>query len=234
MKNVPLLVGTLIGSLLLIIGIAYFFSGGAPTSENGLEMYDPAEIAGEKTHVKGVENPEITIVEFSDFQCPACQEAAPMVDQIVKSYPNQVQVIYRHFPLDQIHPNARTAALASEVVAESGKFWEYHDILFARQADWEAITDRSKLKEMFADFASELEIDKASFLEKIEDASIAEKVQNDVTVANNANVNATPTFFVNGQKVLATDLLPLIESLLETNTATESTAASAANVDAIN
>jgi len=86
-------------------------------------------------HTKGAESPKVLIVEFSDFQCPACASFTPFVSQIIADYPSDVAVHYRHFPLP-MHPSADEAARAAEAAAEQGKFWEMHDILFERQNDW--------------------------------------------------------------------------------------------------
>ncbi len=92
------------------------------------EITDPA-------HTKGSDTPKVLIVEFSDFQCPACATFTPFVSQIIADYPNDVAVHYRHFPLP-MHPFADEAAQAAEAAAEQGKFWEMHDLLFDRQNDW--------------------------------------------------------------------------------------------------
>ena len=78
----------------------------------------------------------VTIVEYSDFQCPFCKQAKLTIDQVLKDYSGKVKLVYKHYPLDQIHPNARRAAEASACVGDSGKFWEFHDMLFDKQAEW--------------------------------------------------------------------------------------------------
>lgn len=87
-------------------------------------------------HTKGSENPKVIIVEFSDFQCPACAGFTPFMEQVLNDYPENVALQYRHFPLDMIHPYADAAARAAEAAAAQGKFWEMHDLLFERQQDW--------------------------------------------------------------------------------------------------
>ncbi len=84
----------------------------------------------------GGEDAYVTIIEYSDFQCPACASVAPMLQQLAAAYPNDVRLVYRHFPLVSIHPNAQKAAEAAEAAGAQGKFWEYHDTLFANQADF--------------------------------------------------------------------------------------------------
>lgn len=84
-------------------------------------------------HIRGNSKAKLTIVEYSDFQCPFCQRFAPTLQKALDEYKDKVRLVYRHFPLDSIHPYARPAAEASECASEQGKFWEYHDALFARQ-----------------------------------------------------------------------------------------------------
>ncbi len=101
-------------------------------------------------HVRGNSKAKLAIVEFSDFQCPFCQRFVPTIQQVLKEYGSKVRFVYKHFPLDSIHPWARPAALASECASEQGKFWEYHDALFARQDEfgtdfWEKLAGELKL-----------------------------------------------------------------------------------------
>lgn len=214
MKNIPLLLGTIFGTILMIVGVAVIFSkSGAPANQAGEVMVDQAALVQDATKMKGPETAPVTIVEFSDFQCPACRAAQPAVNQVLAQYPEQVKVVYRHFPLDTIHPNARLAAQAAEVAHEYEKFWEYHDKLFATQDQWSKISSKDQLKEQFAVYAEELQIDKQAFLEKIESQAAAAAVQADVEVGNSIPVQATPTFFVNGKLTTAPQLLPTVQSL---------------------
>lgn len=214
MKNLPLLLGTIFGTLLMIVGIAVIFSKSTPATQSGEALVDQTQLLQGASKIKGPENAEITIVEFSDFQCPACQSAQVLVDQVVKTYPDKVRVVYRHFPLDSIHPNARLASQASEVALTQGKFWEFHDKLFAAQNEWEKIGSKDDLKAKFAEYAAELEIDKQMFLEKIESQEAAQAVQTDTELGNSLSIQATPTFFVNGKMTAAPQLLQTVQSLI--------------------
>lgn len=211
MKNIPLLFGTILGTILLIIGVAYFFSGSSAPAEE-VAQADPAQLVNGARHSSGPAEAKVTVVEFSDFQCPACRAAKPLVDQLKNQYGDSVKIVYRHFPLDSIHPNARLAAQASEVVAEQGKFWEYHDLLFTRQDEWADITNKEELLNKLAEYAAQLQIDKASFLEKIETQEVVQKVVDDADLGTSLQVDSTPTFYVNGQQTLAPQLISAVES----------------------
>lgn len=239
MKNLPLLIGTIVGTLILIIAVAVLSSGSGSASQEQ-QVADMALVAGDARHSslsaktmveektstgekQASESSEvsvpaevITIVEFSDFQCPACKAALPAVERVKAVYPDTVNIVYRHFPLDSIHPNARLAAISTEAVAslDESKFWLMHDKLFAEQENWSTISSRSELKDVFATYAVELGLDRAQFLEKMESDSVAELVNLDVAAGTQLGVNSTPTFYVNGVKTSAPQLLQAIESLL--------------------
>lgn len=102
------------------------------------KSFDPVPKAVEvgNAPVRGALSAKVTIVEFSDFQCPFCAKAHPTIQQILKDYDGKVRVAYKHFPIAQIHPNAQKTAEASECANEQKKFWEYHDMLFENQNAW--------------------------------------------------------------------------------------------------
>lgn len=214
-------------------------SGGTQTTDQGEQVIDQAILLEGARHrsivvesttqeitpgtedstpsAESLEKQEVvTIVEFSDFQCPACKAAQPAVEAVKSAFPGQIDVVYRHFPLDSIHPNARLAAIASEAVASIDEtiFWPFHDKLFTEQQAWSDIRSRDELKDTFATYAVELGLDRTQFLEKMEDNSIADSVNLDVTLGSQLGVNSTPTFYVNGIKTSAQQLLSTVETVL--------------------
>ncbi len=207
MKNLPLLIGTLLGTFALIFGVVFFFSKSSEVTA------DPTLVQGNMNHVKGNQDSNIVVVEFSDFQCPACAATQPYIDQIYQDYQDKIKFVYRHFPLHSLHPNAQLAAQAAEVAAEEGKFWEYHDLLFANQSDWENLSG-DELLEKFSAYAQQLQIDKTLFSERIESDQIKQRVQSDEQAALQLGLNSTPTFFVNDRKVPAPEIRSTIDSLL--------------------
>ncbi len=108
-----------------------------------------AEVDKKKDHIRGNEKAKVTIVEFSDMDCPFCQKFHDTMNEIVKNYGDDVRWIYRHFPLDGLHPNARTKAIASECAGEQGKFWEYMDVNFeSGLADTAELAKRAGVKDL--------------------------------------------------------------------------------------
>ncbi|MEX1063708.1 MAG: thioredoxin domain-containing protein [Candidatus Paceibacterota bacterium] len=145
-------------------------------------------------------NPEaaVTLVEYSDFQCPACGAFYPVLKQIHEDYGDQLKFVYRHFPLKQIHPNAEPAARAAEAAGLQGKFWEMHDLLFENQISW---SDQRNVDETFEQYASGLGLDIDKFKEDFSSGAVKDAVDADVDGGFSAGVNATPTFFLNGEKM---------------------------------
>lgn len=211
MKNIPLLLGTIIGTVALIVVVAFVFS--KPQAGTEAKVVDAAKLVEGATNTTGKADATITVVEFSDFQCPSCKAAQPLVQQLKSEYADSVKFVYRHFPLDSIHPNARLAAQASEAAATEGKFWEFHDLLFAKQEEWADIIDKKELLEKFSEYAAQLDIDKVSFLERIESQEAVAKVNAEADLGKSVEVQATPTFFVNGQETAAPQLISTVESL---------------------
>jgi protein-disulfide isomerase len=224
MKNIPLLIGTIVGTFLLIVGIALLFSG-QDQADQASSRVEPQVLMDNVRTYKGADPQaaQVVIVEFSDFQCPACKAAQPLVNQILAAYPDEVSLIYRHFTLDSIFPNSRWAAQAVEAAGSFDKFWKMHDLVFENQATWAVITDRQELRDTFGSYAEELLIDKDEFLEKIEDEVIQQNVAYDVELGRQVGISATPTFFVNGERVSAPQLFPAVDSLLANTNAQEET-----------
>lgn len=145
-------------------------------------------------------NPEapVTIVEFSDYQCPYCARySTTTFSQIRETYGDKVYYVWRDYPLG-FHPNAIPAALAARCAGDQGKYWEMHDQLFINQGGW---SESENPQEMFGQYAQELGLDVAAFNQCLEQETGKEKIEADLTLARNLGVRATPTFFINGQKL---------------------------------
>lgn len=185
-----------------VIGFIVFNSGSAT------QNIDPA-IIGRGGVATGSATPKVTLVEFSDFFCPACRAANPTVDQIIQKDGGQVKFVYRHFPLPQ-HPLAFKAAQAAEAANLQGKFWIYRDKLFDEQ---ENLKDES-----FSLIAKDLGLDVSKFNKDIDSTEVIKKVQLDADDAKKLNLPGTPSFFVNGEKIELTtyqDLVKAVEDKLK-------------------
>lgn len=153
--------------------------------------------------VLGNKNAKVTLVEFSDFQCPFCeqlfQESLP---QIKKDYVDtgKVKIVYRQFPLVTIHPNAQKAAEAAECANAQGKFWDYHDQLFQNQAEWESL-DAAGALDKFVGYANNLGLDGQALAECVNSGKMAATIQKDVDEGSKVGVDGTPASFVNGMLI---------------------------------
>jgi len=139
---------------------------------------------------RGPADAPVTVIEFSDYQCPFCKRAEPTVLALLQKYPTQVRLVYRHMPLDGLHPRARAAAIAAVCAEAQGKFWEYHDALFQNQ---QALGDSDLEK-----YAADLGLDKEKFKTCRQDPASETRVNVDATAARAAGLTGTPAFFVNG------------------------------------
>ncbi len=182
-----------------LYGLAVFILGASMYS-----LARPSGITGtlpevtSEDHLEGAEQATITLVEYSDFQCPACKQVSPLLDRLEDAYANDIRLVYRHFPLSSIHANAQLAAQASEAAALQGKFWEMHDMLFDRQDDWERREDPTPL---FITYAELLELDTEKFSQDLISDAVIARVQKDVSAGNTLGISATPTLFLNGEAV---------------------------------
>jgi protein-disulfide isomerase len=150
---------------------------------------------------RGNEAAQITLVEFADFQCPACKAYKGLVAQVLadSEVGPQVKLLFKHFPLS-MHKNAIAAAKASEAAGIQGKFWEYHDLLYEKQEEWAELSALDAEK-MFVGYADALKLDKAKFELDMESDVLAEKVTSQVSEGASAGVLGTPSFFINGEKI---------------------------------
>ncbi|NCS97701.1 MAG: thioredoxin domain-containing protein [Candidatus Pacebacteria bacterium] len=221
MKNMPLLIGTIVVSLIMIVGVAFMFSGDSTPTADQLVPLDEVILVPENPHVKGAPEAAITVVEFSDFQCPACSAAQPLVNELLAQYGDSVRFIYRHYPLISIHKNAQAASIFAQAATEQDKFWEVHDMLFQTQPEWSTITNDDDLQAKFMTYAEALQLDTALLEEKMKDTSVLEAIQRDVTDGNTAKIAGTPTFYVNGVLTPAPQLLSTVEKLVVTTPETD-------------
>lgn len=192
-KEVKVLLGIGVASVLLVIGAVALLS--RPSQPQTTAPADPNLLVREDSIKIASDSAKVTIVEFSDYQCPACRAAHPTIKQVLNDYQGRVNFVYRHFPLSQ-HKNAIPAALAAEAAGRQDKYWQMHDKIFETQDDWK---DRSG-KEIFAGFAGELGLDMDKYNRDIEDRVLKDKINKDFQDGVALGVNSTPTFFINGQK----------------------------------
>lgn len=178
-------IGLIIATVLIIvIGVAVY-SRPEPVLKRE-ELITPV------SHTLGNRDAKTYLVEFSDYQCPACGSFKPVVDQVVEKYKDKLLFAYRNFPLSQ-HEFAQKAAEVAESAGEQGKYWEMHDYLFANQANFS--------DEIFQEGAKKIGLDMDKFNESLKSGKFKPLIQDDVSYGTAHGVNSTPTFFLNGRKL---------------------------------
>lgn len=151
-------------------------------------------------HVKGSTEGKIIFIEYGDFQCPSCAGAGPNFSALTEEYGNDVTFIFRNFPLTSIHPNALAAAASAEAAGLQGKFWEMHDLLFDNQSDWNTANTTQRTT-IFTGYAESLDLDMDRFSEDLASKTVTTKINFDMAMGRTNGVQATPTFFLNGEQL---------------------------------
>ncbi|MFE2492749.1 Na+/H+ antiporter NhaA [Streptomyces scopuliridis] len=158
-------------------------------AEQIVDLSDPVD--PDRDHVRGPREAPVTVVEYGDFECPYCGQAEPVIRELLAGFGN-VRYVWRHLPLNDVHPNAQLAAEASVAAAEQGAFWQMHDLLLGRQ-------DALRAADLVG-YAEELGLDTDRFHRHLRSHKGAARVAEDVESADTSGVSGTPTFFVNGRR----------------------------------
>ncbi|MEK7138947.1 MAG: thioredoxin domain-containing protein [Patescibacteria group bacterium] len=149
--------------------------------------------------VFGTSDSKVTLIEYGDFQCPACAQYEPIVQKVRTDYAGNIAFIYRHFPLRQ-HQHAKITAYASEAAGKQGKFWEMHDMIYNGQNTWANLSG-DKTRVVLIKYAETIGLDLVSFEKDMDSSEIKNKVASDNDGGLKAGVNATPTFILNGKRI---------------------------------
>lgn len=147
---------------------------------------------GDRDHIQGAAKAPLTLVEYGDYECPHCGRAYPIVQEVQRRLGKQLRLVFRNFPLSNLHPHAAHAAEAAEAAAAQGKFWEMHDTLFEHQRE---LTDAALVRH-----AEALGLDVARFEADLAGHKYAHRVREDFQSGIRSGVNGTPTFFINGER----------------------------------
>lgn len=148
---------------------------------------------------KGPADAPVVIAEFSDFECPACKAAEEPIHQALALYGNQVRFIFKDFPLERIHPWAKTAAIAAECAGKQGRFWPYHDLLYENQETW-SVNPNVAPESYLSKYAKQVGLDMTSFESCRKDPAIEASIESERKEGDSRWVGATPTFFINEKR----------------------------------
>jgi protein-disulfide isomerase len=167
----------------------------------------------ETEHTLGKAGATIELIEYGDFQCPACAAAEPIIKKLMQENGDWVRFAFRHLPLKEIHRNAVNSAHASEAAANQGKFWEMKDLLYINQGQWSNLPDPTP---KFMEYAAALGLDENRFASDMSSQEVRSRVESDYQTAQSLGLNSTPTFFVNGEKIATPSTYEKLLELLQT------------------
>lgn len=184
----------IIGSFLAII----FAGGGGGGGEKGAANITVGNADSE--WIKGNPDSTVELVEYSDLQCPACKVREPLIKEILAEFGGHIKFVYRHFPLRGLHKNSDISAQAAEAAGIQGKFWEMHDKLFETQEQWSPLAG-PEAENFFVNLAKEMGLNVEQFASDINSATVKSLVNEDLESGQDAGVNSTPTFFLNGKRI---------------------------------
>ena len=157
---------------------------------NQHQKFELAVPVSKVDHMLGSLHAPVTVVEYGDFECPNCKQAAPVVKSLLERFDGRVRVVFRHFPLEEVHPHALRAAEAAEAAGAQGKFWPMHDLLFENQLHLKA--------HQLQEYAERLELDIERYTYEMGDEVYLQRVREHIGSGTQSGVRSTPTFFING------------------------------------
>lgn len=184
----------ILGAVVILFGGIFWFT--KSKSSNNAQNAN-TQTSG-SNHVIGANTAGVAIVEYGDFQCPACGQYFPILQQIKQQYGDQISFQFAHFPLVQIHQNAMAAARAAEAAAKQNKFWEMHDLLYTNQNSWSETPNPTPY---FEGYAKQLNLDLDQFRKDQASQAVGDTINADVVKVKALGGNSTPTFVINGKKV---------------------------------
>ncbi|MDP3881077.1 MAG: thioredoxin domain-containing protein [bacterium] len=185
-------------TIIVIIGIVWGLVLLVRNGSDGSGVMATSEEITTDDWTIGPSNAPIQLIEYSDFQCPACASYEPILQQIFDEYEGQIQFAYRHFPLRSIHSHAQLTGQAAEAAGLQGMFWEMHERIFETQPIWSV---RPKIEDFLSDLAEEIGLDVEQFEADLKSAGVEAAVNSDYLSASNLGLNATPSFILNGNRI---------------------------------
>ncbi len=195
----------------LFFGIIFFAGGSTPNKINTKDITVDTLLGNSYHSTIDPKKAKVVLVEFSDFQCPACKSALGEVSRIKEDFKDSVAIVYKNYPLTSIHNYAYKAAIAAEAAGKQNRFWDYHDILFREQKE---VANPLKDEDFYA-FAKELKLNEEQFKKDYESTEAKSLVDEDIKLGDSLGIRGTPTFYLNGKKYDGNDLYGDIKKLVE-------------------
>ena len=193
-----------VGFVVLIIAglvVAGIYSSGSSGSSSSGFVSTNAPAITAADWKEGNPNAKVTVIEYGDFECPACGSYFPIVQQVVANFSSTVLFVFRNFPLYQVHPDAGISAQAAEAAGLQGKYWQMNALLYQKQNEWSSISPDQVVSQFFDGYAQSLGLNVTKFNADISSSAVMNKIQTDVTGGTTAQIDHTPTFFVNAAQI---------------------------------
>ena len=184
-------------TLAILVGAIFFFSQPTTHTTQNAKKADASLLIRDDSYKIASSSGKAVLVEFADFQCPACGSYYPVLKQLIDETKTDLTFVFRNFPLDQ-HQNARLAASVAEAAGKQSKFWPMYDLLFENQNKW---SESNSATSIFTDYAKTLGLNVDTFKKDLADQKIKDKIYRDISDGNQLGVVSTPTFFLNGEKL---------------------------------
>lgn len=216
-------------SVLVVVGVVYLLIWLQKTSpvkslKNEGEKIVVPEVEERDWVLGDPDKASLLLIEYGDFQCPACSYYAPLVKKLFLDFKGKIAVVYRHFPLSKIHGNAVISALAAEAVGkqDKNKFWEMYDLLYKNQNDW-ASKSREEAIEVFLNYANSLNIDAEKFKKDLENDDLLRKMELKYEEGVKMGLSYTPTFILNGKLIQNPKNYDQFKEIIEKNISSSGT-----------
>lgn len=184
--------------IVVILAVAVVFGVRLARPTQGKVSFEPSK-------TKGAPSPKVTLLEFSDFECPYCAKIQPVLDQLLADFPNDLAIAFKHYPL-RIHPNAPIAAEAAECAGDQGRFFAFHDVLFDKADEWgQAVEDLTPTYAFMKQYAADLRLDVEKFSECLDSGLHKATVQRNKEEAEGFLVGGTPSLILNSRKIVTSN-----------------------------
>jgi protein-disulfide isomerase len=197
-NEIKIMIVVLVVCVAILFGGAWLYQKNAPGEASNILTTNQEVLVREDSLKIVAPHQKVVVVEFADYQCPACAYVAPKVKELRDTYKDNVTFVYRNFPLKTIHPNSVISAQMARIAGEQGKYWEMHEKLYTSQTEWESLSDPTNI---FISYAEQMGLATSSIKEKLSSGAYVDKINSDLKDGESVGVNSTPTFFV-GNKII--------------------------------
>ena len=211
-SEIKTMIIVLVVCVIILFGGAWIYQKTVPTpvtTPSILTSHQEALVRDDSIKVVAPHQ-KLVVVEFADYECPACAYIAPKVKEFMNTYKDNVTFVFRNFPLNTIHPNAMISAEMARIAGEQGKYWEMHDQLFTNQAEWGELSDPS---DVFVSYAKKIGMDASNTKAELAKAPYADKINADEKDGVLVGVDSTPTFFVGNTIIRTADPVALKKAI---------------------